>query len=195
MKRIEKRMVWITVMVLALWPVSGPAFIVTVDPVGDAGHFASMAVVNGNPAVSYLDNSNNVLKYVRANDARRHHMGHTGYHRFGRNHRPVDVPGSGRWEPGDLLLRCEQPRPQVRARTRCRRHLMGHTGDRRLIRRAGPIRVAGRGERAPGDELPTDSSRRMRYVRANDPDGATWAAPLSSTPPGSTPVSTRRWRW
>ena len=69
MKRIEKRMVWITIMVLALWPVSGPAFIVTVDPVGDAGHFASMAVVNGNPAVSYLDNSNNVLKYVRANDA------------------------------------------------------------------------------------------------------------------------------
>ncbi len=33
------------------------------------GYFTSGAIVNGNPAIAYFDNTNNALKYVRANDA------------------------------------------------------------------------------------------------------------------------------
>ncbi len=38
----------------------------TLDSTGDVGHDTSLAVVNGNPAISYLDNTNSSLKYVRA---------------------------------------------------------------------------------------------------------------------------------
>ena len=47
------------------WPASGTI----VDSVNDVGLYASMALVNGNPAFSYKDETNNQLKYIRANDA------------------------------------------------------------------------------------------------------------------------------
>ena len=40
-----------------------------VDSSGDMGKYASMAVVNGNPAISYYNDSNDDLKYVRALDS------------------------------------------------------------------------------------------------------------------------------
>jgi hypothetical protein len=44
---------------------------VTVDAFGgfDVGGHNSLAIVNGNPAIAYLDNTNQNLKYVRASDA------------------------------------------------------------------------------------------------------------------------------
>jgi hypothetical protein len=41
---------------------------VIVDNVGNVGEWSSLAVVNGNPAISYRDVTNSRLKYVRAND-------------------------------------------------------------------------------------------------------------------------------
>jgi len=40
----------------------------TVDSEGDVGQYTSLAVVNGNPAISYLDYTNTDLKYVRASN-------------------------------------------------------------------------------------------------------------------------------
>jgi hypothetical protein len=42
---------------------------VTVDSTGNVGIYTSLASVDGNPAISYHDQTNFVLKYVRANDA------------------------------------------------------------------------------------------------------------------------------
>ena len=42
---------------------------VVADSVGDTGAYGSLRVVNGNPAIAYLDLTNWDLKYVRANDA------------------------------------------------------------------------------------------------------------------------------
>ncbi|MDZ4290204.1 MAG: choice-of-anchor D domain-containing protein, partial [Prosthecobacter sp.] len=42
---------------------------VTVDSTGDVGYYTSLAIVNSNPAISYLDITNGDLKYVRASDA------------------------------------------------------------------------------------------------------------------------------
>ena len=42
---------------------------VTPDSTGNVGWFTSLAVVNGNPAISYWDGTNGDLQYVRANDA------------------------------------------------------------------------------------------------------------------------------
>ena len=49
--------------------VSGQPTVRTVDSTGDSGEFPSLAVVNGNPAISYHDRFNGDLKYVRALDA------------------------------------------------------------------------------------------------------------------------------
>ncbi len=49
---------------------SGPEWhIMVVDSTGDVGLDTSLAVVNGNPAISYYDSVNSDLKYVRASDA------------------------------------------------------------------------------------------------------------------------------
>jgi len=41
----------------------------TVDSAGSVGEYTSLAIVNGNPAISYYDRTNDDLKYVRADDA------------------------------------------------------------------------------------------------------------------------------
>ncbi|MDQ3023310.1 MAG: PKD domain-containing protein [bacterium] len=41
----------------------------TLDSVGNVGYYTSLAVVNGNPAISYLDDTNSDLKYIRATNA------------------------------------------------------------------------------------------------------------------------------
>ena len=41
----------------------------TADSTGDVGQYASLAIVNGHPAIAYYDATNLDLKYVRANDA------------------------------------------------------------------------------------------------------------------------------
>jgi len=48
---------------------AGQWHIVVVDSAGDVGRHTSLAAVNGNPAISYYDETNGDLKYVRANDA------------------------------------------------------------------------------------------------------------------------------
>jgi len=47
----------------------GSWHISTADSVGDVGTHTSLAVVDGSPAISYYDNTNDDLKYVRATDA------------------------------------------------------------------------------------------------------------------------------
>ena len=42
---------------------------VAVDTGAYAGRFASLAVVNGHPAISYYDQFSSVLRYARATDA------------------------------------------------------------------------------------------------------------------------------
>ena len=41
----------------------------TLDSYGNVGQFPSLAIVNGNPAISYFNGSTGVLKYIRAEDA------------------------------------------------------------------------------------------------------------------------------
>ncbi len=41
---------------------------ITIDATGNVGQYVSMAIVNGNPAISYYDATNTDLKYVRASD-------------------------------------------------------------------------------------------------------------------------------
>jgi hypothetical protein len=41
---------------------------VRVDTAGVVGSFTSLTVINGNPAISYFDNTNITLKYVHATD-------------------------------------------------------------------------------------------------------------------------------
>jgi uncharacterized repeat protein (TIGR01451 family) len=48
--------------------VSVRADIVTVTSAGSVGTFSSQAIVNGNPAMSYLDTTISILRYVRAGD-------------------------------------------------------------------------------------------------------------------------------
>ncbi|MCH7472103.1 hypothetical protein IIA79_04030, partial [bacterium] len=43
-------------------------FPVTPDGAGNGGFYTSLAVVNGNPAISYFDTANDDLEYVRASD-------------------------------------------------------------------------------------------------------------------------------
>ena len=46
------------------------------DPVAQSvGKHCSLAVINGNPAISYYDQSNSALKYIRANDANGNNWG------------------------------------------------------------------------------------------------------------------------
>jgi hypothetical protein len=84
-KRMEKGTVWankhiwrlvgvlgwvllfsVPLLVHAAWDSPGP---LVVDDSADVGMQASLAVVAGNPAISYLDNTNGTLKYARATDA------------------------------------------------------------------------------------------------------------------------------
>jgi hypothetical protein len=48
---------------------SGTWTLSILDSIGQVGQYASLAVVNGNPAISYYDVTNLDLKYVRATDA------------------------------------------------------------------------------------------------------------------------------
>jgi ABC-type phosphate/phosphonate transport system substrate-binding protein/predicted enzyme related to lactoylglutathione lyase len=48
---------------------SAPVAVSSSGPVGGIDHFSSLAVVNGNPAISYYDSTSSDLKYVRASDA------------------------------------------------------------------------------------------------------------------------------
>ncbi|MBN1979233.1 MAG: hypothetical protein JW918_17695 [Anaerolineae bacterium] len=56
----------VPLLVHAAWDSPGP---LVVDASAGAGIQASLAVVAGNPAISYLDNTNGTLKYARATDA------------------------------------------------------------------------------------------------------------------------------
>ncbi|MBN2083171.1 PKD domain-containing protein [bacterium] len=50
--------------------VTGGWHITTIDSAGDVGMYNSVAVINGRPAVSYYDQTNRYLKFVRAADAK-----------------------------------------------------------------------------------------------------------------------------
>lgn len=78
----------------------------TIDSTGDVGQYTSLVVVNGNPAISYYDQTNQDLKFVRAVDASGTSwntpiaLDTSGALGTGTLH----IAGDSEWEPGHLLL-------------------------------------------------------------------------------------------
>ena len=112
---------------------SGAWNVVTVDSATDAGsQYVSLAVVAGNPAISYVDNAASELRYIRAND-----------------------PLGAAWPAG----------PNLNV----------------AVKNAIPVAATGATSMAIIDGHPAiafradiTSSGDTAYVRALDPDGATW---------------------
>ena len=66
MSRLCRGMLGVLLIAPAAW---GDWTVVTVDSTGDVGLYTSMAVVGGNPAIAYYDDTTQQVKYVRATDS------------------------------------------------------------------------------------------------------------------------------
>ncbi len=97
---------------------------------GTVGNWTSLAVVNGNPAISYWDNTNNVLKFARANDATGCHLGDTAHDRWHYRRRNLHLPHSRGWQSGGQLQPSLISGAEIHPRQRRERHGMGRTRGR-----------------------------------------------------------------
>jgi len=155
----------------------------TVDSEGNVGSQTSLAVIDGNPAISYYDNTNRDLKYVRATDASGGSWG-----------TPLAVDSVGYATAGyytHTSLAIVNGNPAI--------SYYDTNGDLKYVQASdtsgssweSPITVdsglgfyGGHTSLCVVDESPAISyfdytNRDLKYVRANDASGGSWDTPLT----------------
>ncbi|MCH7471456.1 PKD domain-containing protein [bacterium] len=157
----------------------------TPDSTGNVGWYTSLAVVNGNPAISYYDTTNDDLKYVRASDA--------DGTSWGAPVAPDSTGGVGQY----TSLAVVNGNPAIS-------YLDGTNGDLRYVRASdadgtswgAPLTPDSAGfvgrytSLAVVDGYPAISyydftNDDLKYVRASDASGASWGAPVTPDSTGS----------
>jgi hypothetical protein len=158
----------------------------TVDSAGDVGEFASLAVVDGRPAIAYFDDTNNSLKYVLAGDATGSSWGI-----------PVTVDSAGTvgWYTSLAVV---DGRPAIAYLDHTNEDLKyvraddaagSSWGTPVTVDSAGDVGefaslavVDGRPAIAYYDDTPNYD---LKYVRASDDTGSSWGTPATVTSSGS----------
>lgn len=143
-----------------------------------AGQHASMAIVQGRPAIAYFDMTNTRLRYVRANDSTGSSWGSSVV---------VDGSGNAGWWASLAVI---NGRPAIAYRD-------GTSGHLRYVRAAdstgsswgSPVSADTAGVYASLADVNgrpaiaylggNTSVGDLKYVRANDADGAIWGSPIS----------------
>ena len=158
---------------------------ITPDSAGAVGQYTSLAVVKGNPAIAYYDQTNGDLKYVRANNANGSSWG-----------TPVTVDSGG--VVGSLpSLGVVNGRPAIS-------YYDSSNSDLKYVRASDssgsgwgtPVTVDSGGSVGSYSSLAVVSgnpaisyydlgSQDLKYVRANDINGASWGTPLTVDSTGS----------
>jgi hypothetical protein len=158
----------------------------TVDSTGIVGEYASLAVVDGCPAIAYYDFSNNQLKYVRANDGAGSSWG-----------TPLRVNPIADSAQGHASLAVVNGDPAIA--------YFGGSSDLKYLRANDPS-----GSSWPATVLTVDSTGTvgeyaslavvdgrpaiayynntnddLKYVRASDASGSSWGTPLTVDSTGS----------
>lgn len=165
---------------------------VTVDTsVLNTGHYISLAVVNGRPAISYHDQTNGDLKFIRANDANGTSWPGAAI--------TVDSSSADTGEYTSLAYILSRP---------CISYYDAANGDLKYIRAldadgatwpAGPVTVDVTGTVGLYTSLGTAGSRpaisyqggnALKFVRANDGFGTTWGAGVVIDSDGTTGLHT-----
>jgi hypothetical protein len=163
------------------WPLPGN----TVDSAANVGLYASLAIVEGRPAIAYYDSSYNDLRYIRANDA-------TGIS-WPSGLDPVDGPDAvGRY----ASLAVVNGRPSIAYRDDDHTALKYTRADDALgaswtfsVTVDNAANVGEHASLAVVDGHPAiayyDSTNDdLKYVRAEDASGTTWGTPLILDSPG-----------
>jgi hypothetical protein len=151
----------------------------TVASVGDVGKYTSLVVVNGRPAISYLDDTNVNLMYVRAADAN------------GASWDPpvtVDAPGAVGLYSSMAIV---NGRPAISYRDQANGYLKyvragdsdGATWDAPMVLDSGNTQFTSLAviNGTPGIAyalLGPMSQATLKHIAAVDPDGASWNMPL-----------------
>lgn len=163
-----------------------------VDSVGNVGQYTSLTVVDGRPAVSYYEPENNNLKYARSNDPTGIGSGWTSVTLdslttvgiLGQYTSIVIVdqnPAVAYWDGTNFDLKFVRaanttgidPNPNIVP-----------WGARQTLDRGGGGHVGQHTSMAIVDGNPAvsyynPSEQTLRYIRANDPEGTTWAKPVT----------------
>jgi hypothetical protein len=156
---------------------------IIVDSAGGVGKFASLALVDGHPAITYYDETNGDLMYVRAGDP---------YGIVWGTPIPVDTEGNvGTW----TSLTVVNGHPAIAYHDYSNHRLKyvrasDATGDSwgtpiAIADTSTKVEIAGMPSLAVVDGHPAiayyfaQPYYNLRYVRANDPTGATWGSPVN----------------
>jgi hypothetical protein len=148
------------------------------DSSGLVGKYTSLAIVNGNPAVAYFDETNKNLKYVRANDVDGGSWG-----------TPVTVDAAG--DTGFYAsLAVVDGRPAIayyELGGKDLKYVRANDADGSgwgapmavdSVDQAGQYASLGVVDGYPAITYYDEGSRDLMYVRANDAQGTTWGAPV-----------------
>ncbi len=149
---------------------------VTVDSAGDVGEYPSLSVVNGNPAISYYDNTGDNLKYVRAAD-----IGGTNWSA------PITVDSAGNAGFGNSLA-VVNGNPAISYGSSPGGLKYARATDASGAAWGAPVTVdttGGFGDTSlaivsgnPAISYYDAQNGRLKYVRATDASGATWGTPV-----------------
>jgi len=153
--------------------------LITVDSAGTVGRYNSLAIVNGNPAISYYDDTNHDLKYVRASDANGGTWG---------TPIPLDSAGDvGRY----TSLAIVNGYPAISYCHWSSQHLKYvRASDANGSNWGTPITVDSAGFTGeytslavlngnPAISYYDNLNKDLKYVRADDPNGGTWGTPIT----------------